>query len=77
MTSTKNYVLEAGALIAFLQNEDGAGHVEKILEARDLQCLMHGINVCEVFYDLLRRGDDGNAQALEDPCLTLALCRPP
>ncbi len=45
-----SYVLDACALIAFFNDENGAEHVEKILLG-DGVCLMSIVNVYEVCYD--------------------------
>ena len=37
--------------------------VEGLLQA-DNRCMIHGINACEVYYDLHRRGNTGDAEAL-------------
>lgn len=33
---------------------------------KERRCLIHAVNVCEVYYDLLRRGDLESANSLED-----------
>jgi predicted nucleic acid-binding protein len=49
-------VLDACALIAFFQNEEGCDIVENILLNED--CVIHAINICEVYYDLLKRNKE-------------------
>ncbi len=56
----KSYVLDACALIAFFNEENGADKVEKILLQKNL-CLMSIVNVYEVCYDAAKIGgiDEG------------------
>ena len=58
------HVFDSCAFIAFLQDEPGADEVTRLMKER--KCLIHAVNVCEVYYDLLRRGDLENADSLED-----------
>jgi PIN domain nuclease of toxin-antitoxin system len=61
------YVLDACALIAFLQREPGAEQVDLILADTSYQCAAHAINFCEVYYDLLRfNSAKVAAQAIDD-----------
>jgi PIN domain nuclease of toxin-antitoxin system len=48
------YVLDACALLSFIKNEEGAATVRQVLEAEDNVCLVHAVNLCEVYYDCLR-----------------------
>lgn len=48
-------VLDACAVIAFLRDEDGAEKVEDFL-LKD-ECYLHIINLCEVYYDALKRNE--------------------
>ncbi len=57
------YVLDACAMIAYLNNEPGADVVEAALVDPANQCLAHAINLCEVFYQFYRAG---GAQAAAD-----------
>jgi predicted nucleic acid-binding protein len=60
------FVLDACAIIAYLRDEDGADVVESALLG-DNACVAHAVNICEVYYDCLRRGSAGQADAfLED-----------
>ncbi len=59
------YVLDACAVVAFLYDEDGAEVVQELLDHDENRCLIHAINACEVYYDLLRRGNDKDAASLE------------
>ncbi len=59
------YVFDACAVIALLHDEPGAQVVEALLEEEDHRCVIHGINACEVFYDLCRRADEARTAKLE------------
>ncbi len=50
------YVLDACAMIAFLRDEEGADAVASLLLNED--CMAHAVNLCEVYYDCLLRGDN-------------------
>lgn len=55
-------VLDACAIIAYLRDEDGAEVVESVLLGSN-NCVAHVLNICEVYYDCLRR--EGEVQADE------------
>jgi uncharacterized protein with PIN domain len=59
------FVFDACALIALLEDEPGAQSVEDLLQESANRCLVHAISVCEVYYDLCRRGDAEDAETLE------------
>jgi uncharacterized protein with PIN domain len=65
MTAQGVSILDACALIAFLQEEPGAEVVEGLLDDPGNRCIVHAINATEVQYDLLLRGADEDASALE------------
>lgn len=75
----QNFVLDAGAMIAQLAAEAGAGRVREILEAalngQDVAVFAHVMNVCEVFYDSSRQADvltaRAHVRALEDDGLQI------
>lgn len=58
------YIFDACAVIALLQGEPGAGSVELLLKQQG-RFLIHAVNVCEVYYDLLRRNANAMADTLE------------
>jgi uncharacterized protein len=61
------HVLDACAMIAYLQNEAGAPVVDGMLKDPGKQCFAHSINLCEVYYDTLRVSDEATAdQAIAD-----------
>jgi uncharacterized protein with PIN domain len=61
------YVLDACAMVAYLNGEVGGDAVEGALLDMDSQCLAHAINLCEVFYLFHRAGGEAAAtKALTD-----------
>ena len=56
-------VLDASAMLAFLHGEHGSERVLSLLVSDTVHCVAHAMNVCEVFYDLLRRAGDGVAES--------------
>lgn len=74
-TQSKNFVLDACALIAYLNDEPGAEKVESLLDqAREGRVQLHvaSVNIYEVFYDCLKR-DAGTAQQLIENIYTLPI----
>ncbi|MEZ4706586.1 MAG: type II toxin-antitoxin system VapC family toxin [Caldilineaceae bacterium] len=64
---TPHYILDACALIAFLGREPGAAVVDGLLADPNNICLAHAINICEVYYDLVRQSGTATArQAVAD-----------
>jgi PIN domain nuclease of toxin-antitoxin system len=47
-------ILDACAVIALVKNEAGADVVEEFLLNRECDCMIHNINLCEVYYGFLR-----------------------
>ena len=60
------YVFDACAVVALLKTEAGAAVVESLLREEGHRCLVHAINVCEVYYDLYRRDGEDIADGLEE-----------
>ncbi|MGH9831702.1 MAG: PIN domain-containing protein [Blastocatellia bacterium] len=54
------YVIDANAMIAVLNGEPGADVVEKLLTTQGVIAYTHAVNVCEVFYGILRSGTEIN-----------------
>lgn len=50
-----NVVLDASAIVAFLRDEPGADTVALLLAERENRCLVHAVNLCEVFYGAVRQ----------------------
>ena len=67
------YILDACALIAFLRDEAGADIVESALIDQD--CVAHAINLCEVYYDCLKRDDKNLADELLEELWEVGLVR--
>lgn len=57
-------VFDACALIALLDDEPGAEVVEALLAEEGHRCLVHVLNVCEVYYHVYRRADPERAAKL-------------
>lgn len=55
-------VIDASALIAYLEDEPGAEVVESILSSQPGSCFAHVINLCEVFYGVRREYGEQKAQ---------------
>jgi len=51
----RGYVLDACSLIATLRSEPGADRIAELLAEPGPKPLLHALNLCEVFYDALRR----------------------
>lgn len=61
------YVMDSSALIGFLRQEVGAEKVAVLLQTPQHTCIVHAINLCEVFYIIVRDHDETRAQqALDD-----------
>jgi uncharacterized protein with PIN domain len=60
------YVFDSCAVVAFLQREPGAEVVAEILKEPRNRCIIHGVNACEVYYDIYRRSGEEDASALEE-----------
>lgn len=56
-------VLDACALIAYLRDEKGADIIEELLLDPNYECLVHAVNLCEVYYDFLRSSDEVAAKS--------------
>jgi PIN domain nuclease of toxin-antitoxin system len=60
-------ILDAGAMIAYLQGENGAETVRRILSDRSTAVMAHAINIAEVHYYFARISDEQTAdQAVAD-----------
>jgi len=68
------YVLDACALLSLIKNEDGATVVRQALESEDNVCLIHAINLCEVYYDCLRCCGSDAADNLVAKFIDAGLC---
>ncbi|MDQ1318191.1 MAG: hypothetical protein QG588_1848 [Candidatus Poribacteria bacterium] len=68
-----NLIFDASALIAFFRDETGAEIVESLLIDSVNTCHVHAINLCEVFYDSLRRKNELEAQRTIRVLLSMGL----
>ena len=60
-------VLDACSLIAYLRGEEGAAIVDRLLRDPGRECLVHAVNLCEDYYQLIRDSDEATArQAIGD-----------
>ena len=64
-------VMDSSALLALLQGEQGAGEVRSILLSET--CVVHALNLCEVYYDLIRRDGETIARRATAELLSLGL----
>lgn len=71
MPAEKVYVFDACAVIALLDDEPGSDVIEALLEAGSHRCVIHVLNVCEVYYHIYRRADKDRAVDLESILLSL------
>ena len=55
-------VFDACALIALLRREPGGELVDSALLDKDNTCIVHALNLCEVYYDLVRRAGEVRAK---------------
>ncbi|MEQ8171756.1 MAG: type II toxin-antitoxin system VapC family toxin [Candidatus Eremiobacterota bacterium] len=68
------YVLDSCSLIAFLWDEPGSDLVEPLLMS-SATCFVHIINLCEVYYDLLRRTEAVKVEKLLKNITDLVIVR--
>ena len=63
--SPERFVFDACALIAFLNGEDGAEKVERLIEqaqAGEIEIFIASVNLYEVYYDSVRRSSANKAE---------------
>ena len=56
------YILDACAVVAFLWGETGAAVTARLLSDPGVICFIYAVNLCEVYYDAVRRTDVTTAQ---------------
>lgn len=66
MAADSTFVFDACAVIALLRGEDGAETVASLLGEPKYRCRLQAVNLCEVYYDGIRRGDTTDAARLEE-----------
>jgi PIN domain nuclease of toxin-antitoxin system len=57
-------VLDACAIIAALKSEPGGALVDSLLSGTDNTCVVHAMNLCEVYYDLVRAAGETRAKTV-------------
>lgn len=67
------YSLDAGPIIAFLNNETGAEKTEDALTQPGSVCYIHFLNLCEIYYLYYRRGGAGAADAVVQDLLDMGI----
>jgi len=58
------YVIDACALIAFLQNESGGDKLCELFKVSENEFFMHSVNLTEVYYDAVYVAGEDKAQEL-------------
>jgi len=58
------FVLDSCALIALIKNEPGGEVVDSILSDKDNSCAIHALNLCEVYYDIVRLTSEKRAKEI-------------
>ena len=56
------HVLDASAMVAYITAELGGSVVRSLLLDSRTICYAHSVNLCEVYYDIIRRGDANSAK---------------
>ena len=56
------YIMDACAIIAFLRQEAGSVVVARLLADAGNLCYIHAVNLCEVYYNAVRRTDVATAR---------------
>ncbi len=71
------YVMDANSLLASLRNEPGGSVADGLLADPNSDCVAHSVNLCEIFYDTLRRTDLAAAQLTISDLFALGLTERP
>ena len=70
------YVFDANAMLALLYDEAGADKVENLLNESGSTCCAHAVNLCEVFYGVMKPESEAKAQqAIADLLAAGIQCR--
>ena len=59
-----NVVLDASAIVAYLNGEQGGNVVATLLLDPNVTCYAHSFNLCEVYYDAVRSASKATAQQI-------------
>ena len=57
------HVLDASAMVAYVTAEPGGLLVRDLLGSPSATCYAHSVNLCEVYYETIRRSDAQTAKA--------------
>ncbi len=49
-------------MLVYLKGEAGAHVVDGLLQSQTENCYAHSVNLCEVYYDFLRRSNESTAR---------------
>jgi len=71
------YVMDANALLASVRGEPGGRIAEGLLADSSADCIAHSVNLCEVFYNGIRRADLPTAQQAIEDLIALGLTERP
>lgn len=66
MDGEQVFVFDACAIVALLDEEPGAEVVEGLLRQASARCVIHMLNVCEVYYHVHRTAGQNQADRLTD-----------
>ncbi len=58
----KTYIADSSSLIAYLHAEDGADVIRDIIRDSDSEIIIHALNLCEIYYDVLRENGPKDAE---------------
>ncbi len=72
-TSAMICVLDACSQIAFLRREPGSSVVDSLLSDCENMCVTHAVNLCEVYYDVLRSDNVSEARQAADDLAALGI----
>lgn len=67
------YVMDATAMIALLNGEQGAAVVRNYLLDVNSTCIAHAINLCEVYYQTFRQSGEAAAEMAMDKVADLGI----
>jgi PIN domain nuclease of toxin-antitoxin system len=66
-----NIILDACAIISFYRDEKGVENVKNFLFDSDNNCLIHAVNLGEVYYDFYRSGSEEEAEEIIQDLLNI------
>jgi PIN domain nuclease of toxin-antitoxin system len=60
-------ILDTCAMLAYLRGESGGAVVRGMLQDSSCVCYAHSVNLCEVYYQMMRRSDESTVrEGIED-----------